>query len=521
MLPLRLVIAVLGVLVAGSAHAQVPVTIAADSVMVVPIQPSDPSLASQATALDDLMAQAIGASHPLTDISEVPDFEEQGYDARTYMDSCPPGKYSGCMLVVAQRVEMDWAIGGTLETVELGDQGTMQLTVHVVDVRGSREVMAFGVEVAGEPTDQGVIASVSGVFDGLVEGLADEVDVRTEQEDPAAQEAFEKRRQELIAASLASLEQQLGEVIREDIAMGRLDTPRLTRKDLAEYGARDDVTPWERLGMTQAQYIRFENSEASLLEWRRRLRGRFGQLLLRVDFGGGPGPWGLHHEGKWLVSFDTASNQFTNSAIRQYQEARHTGSSDVQFELGFGVAPWVEIAGVFGLKNSPFTYRFDQDVAGDPVNIPGDLTQTPGQTNVFGARIQFVPMPTYQFRPTVHTGLFSWSGGSIVQDQEPLQALPGPSGVYVQFGAGGEMSAGRYLNLFLRGHVNSFVSGTDTWFAQREDGNVAAITEFEEPLGAQGPSWGIQGGFQVRIPLLRDPDDKARLGPLEDDEPDL
>ena len=489
-------------------------------VMVVPIQPSDPGLQAEADVLDRLLNDAIGQGNVLTDISEVPAFEEQGYDAATYMQSCPPGRYAGCMLVVAQRVEMDWAIGGTLAPADLG-QGENQLTIHVVDVKGSREVMAFGVVVNGTQTDPGVIAGVSGVFDNLLAGLADEVDVRGDLDDPAAQEAFEQRRQRLIAASLAALESQLGEVIREDIAMGRLDPPKLTKRDLAEYENRDDVAPWDRLGMTQHQFIRYENSDATLLEFRRRIRGRLGQLLFRVNVGGGPGPWGLHHEGRWLVSFDTVSGQFFDSAIRQYQEARRSGGSDVQFELGFGVAPWVEVSGVFGIKNSPFTFRFDQDVAEDPVAVPGDLIQTPGRTTEFGVRTQFVPMPTYPIRPTLHGGFFVWSGGAIVPEQAQLTALDGPVGTYVQAGPGVEASAGRYLNFFVRGHVNAFLSGQDSWLSSRQEGDIAALQDFEEPIGASGGSWGIQGGFQIRLSLLPDPDDKARLGPLQDEEPDF
>ena len=507
-------------LAAGTAQAQAPLTMDFDDVMVVPIQPSDPNLQSEAAALDRLLAEAIGQGNVLTDISEVPAFDEQGYDAKTYMESCPPGRYAGCMLVVAQRVEMDWAIGGTLQPADLGN-GENQLTIHVIDVPGSREVMAFGVVVTGENTDAGVIAGVSGVFDNLLAGLADEVDVRGDLDDPLAQQAFEERRQKLIAASLAALEAQLGDVIREEIAMGRLDPPKLTRRDLAEYANRDDVAPWDRLGMTQAQFIRYENSEASLLEWRRRIRGRLGQVLIRVDFGGGPGPWGLHHEGRWLVSFDTASGQFFDSAVRQYQEARRAGSSEFQFELGFGVAPWVEVAGVFGLRIAPFSFRFDQDVAEDPVAVPGTLIQTPGRTTEFGVRAQFIPMPTYPVRPTLHTGFYSWKGGAIVPDQPPLTALDAPSATYVQVGPGVEASAGRYLNFFLRGHVNAILSGEDSWLASRSEGAIEQLEAFEEPLGVTGVSWGIQAGFQIRISLLPDPDDRARLGPLQDEEPDF
>lgn len=509
---------------AEAAHAQVTVQEEADRVMVLPIQATDPSFGELVTKLDGLLYGAVSEFTPLVPVSEVPRFEEQGYEAPTYMQSCPPTQYAGCMLVVAQRADIDWAIGGELEPAGLG--GTeAQLTVHVVDIDGSREVMAFGVVVGGASDDALVVDGVAGVFQRVLGGLAAEVDVRGDLDDPAAQAAFEERRQKLISASLAQLESELGEVIREDIAMGRLEAPRLTRKDLAEYVSRDDRPPWEQVGMSQAQYVRFENSGATLLEWKRRLRGRLGQLLLRVDFGGGPGPWGLHHEGRWIVAFDETSGQFYNAAIRQYQEARRVGGSHAQFELGFGVLPWVEVAGVFGLRNAAFTYRFDQDVAEDPVSIVDPVVQTTGRTTEFGARIQGVPLPTYPVRPTVHAGYFAWKGGSIVPEQEPMVELTGPKATYVQFGGGAEASAGRYLNVFVRGHAEVLTSGT--WFDERQDGEVGLIENFDEPVGTPGPGWGVQAGLQVRIGLLPDPKVGGVAGGLgpdgepEEPEPDL
>src|SRR5690606_36011239 len=119
----------------------------------------------------------------------------------------------GCMLVVAQRIEMNWAIGGTLQSASDLSEGATQLTIHMVDVDGSREVMAFGVVVGGETDDNAVIEGVANVFGNVLTGLADEVDVRGDPPEPVAQAAMEERRQRLIAASLAQLEQQLGEVV--------------------------------------------------------------------------------------------------------------------------------------------------------------------------------------------------------------------------------------------------------------------------------------------------------------------
>jgi len=131
-------------------------------------------------------------------------------------------------------------------------------------------------------------------------------------------------------------------------------------------------------------------------------------------------------------------------------------------------------------------------------------------------------MPTYQVRPTLHVGYFSWRGSAIVPNQDPLVALDAPSQVYVEAGPGVEVSAGRYLNVFLRGHAEIPISGNT--FQDHQTGTAGALEDFEEPVGTVGGGWGIQAGLQVRIPLLAAPDERAlQRGFLDDadEEPDF
>ena len=508
------------ILWATAADAQVPLTMNFDEVLVTPIQPQGSGLDDEAARLDEMLRIAVATTNVTIPFEEVKPFDEF-VNATNYLMDCPHDQYSGCQLVLAQRGEADWAIGGTLVSVSdaLGG-GALELKIKVVDVQGSREVMAFGVVVGGGTDDHRVIRGVAGVFEQVLKGMADEVDVRGDLSDPAAERDFEKRRQALIASSLARMETDLGVVVREE-SVREIEPVRTKNKDFDEFSQREDVAPWERLRMSRFQYVHFENAEISVQDYRMRMRGRMGQILLRLNFGGGPGPWGLHHEGRWIVGPDEASGGFTNVEVRQYQEVRQTSSTAVQFEVGFGLLPFLEASFVYGLRNAPFTFRFDQDVEDEPTLVPGVSTTT-GRTTRIGGRMLFAPLPTYPVRPTVHVGYFTWNGSAIVPAQEPLVPLEGPYQTLFEVGPGVEVSAGRNLNLFLRVPIEIPLSGF--YYDDFHSGIDGSLKEFEGPLGDYGGGYTVLVGMQARINLLKPPPDGNRPGALLDDEmeePDL
>lgn len=505
----------------AQAQAQVAVELTFDSLLIAPIQAEVPELEGEATRLQGVLEQVFESQHSLVPLSDVPDFETLQYDARTYIETCPSGQYSGCALLIGQRGEVDWVIGGTLEPVDqsLGPvDGAAVLNLTMIDIRGSREVMAFGVVVGGGVDDTEVFSGVARVYDQVIDGAFEEVDVRGDLDDPRIQAELDARRKELISASLATLEEQLGAIVRETDVI-RVEDPRLTRQDLAEYDQREDASPWDRLDMSRASYIRFQNSGATLLEWRRRQRGRMGQVLLRVGFGGGAGPWGLHHEGRWVKSTST-SGGFENSALRQYQEIRRASQSHVELEAGLGLLPFAEVAFVYAMRSSPFTYRYDQDVDGEP-SIVDNVSRIPGGSNLVGGRLVLAPMVTYQVRPTMMMGYFLWNGSALLPaaDNDFLQVFDAPRGSFLQVGPGVEVSAGRFLNLFLRGHAEINMS-VENQLQIYETGLIATVENFDEPQGSPLGGYTVQAGFQVRIPLLKDPDDGMGPAALED-EPDL
>ena len=102
-------------------------------------------------------------------------------------------------------------------------------------------------------------------------------------------------------------------------------------------------------------------------------------------------------------------------------------------------------------------------------------------------------------------------------DDAPLIEMAAPSASLFQVGPGVELSAGRYLNLFLRGHAEIPIGGV--WIDEMQSGIAGSLQDFDEPVGAYDAGWTVQAGVQVRIGLLGEP--SGRTESVLEDEPDL
>ena len=490
-------------------EAPVPAPISAsvlelNTLLISPIQAMDADLTEEAKRVGALLTTQLGETNITLGIEEVPRFEAQDYTAETYVLACPAGEYSGCALVVGQRAPADWVVGATLNhspSDVLGETDELLLTVYFIDVRNTREVVNFAVVIGGANDDQQVIGGIASVYDKIVKGAMAEVDVRGDVLDPKVEAELKSRRAEIAAASLVELESQLGEIVITPPS--EIDAQRVTRASLKEFDNREDTAPWDRLGMTEGQYLRYRNTGLELSIYRRRIRGRFGQILVRASAGGGKGPFGLHHEGRNAVGFDGTT--FTVMQIDQFQELRQASNSLFSAEVGFGVAPFAEVAFVIGSRSAGFTYVFDQDEVGDPSFVDEPLL-TPGSTIQFGGHATFAPLPLRQFRPTATIGLMAWRGRTIPVS-DPYKLLATPNMLLFQAGPGGEVSAGRYLNLFVRALFDVPLGGN--YFEIHQEGTNGHLQNLQVPVGNYGPGFMVQGGFQLRIGLLGDPGDEV------------
>jgi hypothetical protein len=476
-------------------------TFNSDSVLVTTFQPLDDESEADATRLFDLVSARLAQSNELVPMSAVPRFEPQGYDGPAYMRGCPPGKYGGCALVLGQRSGSDRVIGATLrheeDEFEEGKSTTI-MTVYVVDVREAREIASFGIPV--EPDHEVHAADgIARVLDDVVKGDYELRDLRERGQAPD-ELALEEARRERLALSLAALEENLGQTVRSDTV--RLLPDRVTREDLAEYERRDELPPWERVGMSQPQYLRYINSGDDLETWRRDGWGRFGKVLLRATAGFSSGPWHQSYVGQTYLH----EKQLTPVYQIQFLELRNASSMASDLEVGVGVAPFLDVSFATVLRTGQTTVVVDDDVVGQ-VSIPSNETLYGKGSAQFGVRSQFSPFPRWPARPTVAMGLGWWSGAGITASPR-MPHLDAPNALLLEILPGVELDASRTVALSVRLLESVPIAGT--FVRSSETGVPPAGTTPPAPQRDYGPGISLQAGVLIRLgPLVRPPAPKV------------
>jgi hypothetical protein len=466
--------------------------------------------AADAARVEVLLRERFAQSNTITPMADVPTFEAQGYDGVQYMIACPEGQYSGCALVIGQRAGVDWVVGATvakvaddLEPEVLRDK----VEIHFIDVLGSEVIATFDVLLDGEHDAQ-IIDGVARAYDKMVQGAYDSRDLR-DLEDPEQAEAIRKERADAVAASLAEMEEELGDVVRGAV-FRRSESPRVTRNQLDAFDEREERAPWERVGMRKGEYLRFANSGKDLKTWRLEKNGRFGQVIARAGVGGGAGPYSQRYVSQILL------DEFTLQPIHSVQlnELARGGGILLDLEAGVGVAPWVEVTGVLGFRTGKAEVLVDEDVQ-NQVAIPGRPSSQALNTNQYGVRLAFVPLVHSTIRPTVGLGFAAWSGVGI-EGSSRQDPLPKPTTTFLELLPGAEVHASHNVNLFARGLFAIPMGGSASAY-ENEGAGMASPPEPTSNVALTG--YAFQAGLTVRVGPFWRIDDQTRVAIPEDDEP--
>ncbi|MCA9492008.1 MAG: hypothetical protein KC621_18875 [Myxococcales bacterium] len=477
-----------------------------DRLLVATVQAEDRAWDADAARLYDAMTARFTRTNEVVSMAEIPDFDVQGYDAVTYIVGCPPGQYSGCALVVAQRADVDRAVGATVrrEVDELEDDRTVLVaTFHILDVPSSREVVSFTVPVAEGEQEQ-VVDGLSALFDDIVRGDYELRDLR-DRTDPNQSELDAERRKRM-AEALDRLEQRLGDIEVADQSV-TISRPRLTKEDLAEYADRDDVPPWEQLHMSQGEYLRFANSGQTYSDWAWGGWGRTGRLLLRVGGGVGSGPYHERYAAQVLLSNQTLQPVDKAQLLEVTQ-----GSSVVgDFEIGFGILSWLEASVAAAVHTGRTVYASDEDVEGQ-VPLPTDDTIYPTSTWQFGGRVAVAPFPRWVARPVLGAGFATWKGAGIPASDH-FDRLDAPSATFLELLPGVEVSASDDVVPWVRVATWIPVGGT----LLREEPSGGTLANAPSPIGDPGMGLAVQVGLQVRIGPFVKPKTDVRPAPMFED----
>lgn len=455
--------------VAPSAMAQDEMTFDFDlnSVLVASFEAEQPFLETEAERVRALVEQSLGDTYVVITMAEVPAFTD--YSAEVYLRSCPDGQYIGCVFVVGGRAQTDWTIGGKVSAVE----GGFQVDMSFIDVAEAKLVMEFDVVLTGE-NDALFQEGVQKVMDALVNGEVQELDVRADPEAARAAEA-EAARRAAIASEFAedSAYEDPDDYERGDLGLdayvGDDDDDRVTYEDLEEMESQGGLTPWERAGLTKSQYKLYRNSNKKLRDFKRKLQGRKGEILLRASFKVTQGPWGQAHE-TGLVYSDPAAGVISEQTALQLQTNNLVFGGE--FEFGYGVLPWMDIGLFAGLHSSPYVWRQSTDGSSifieENVGAPRDFLPWTSTNTVAwwaGLKLGFAPMPAYPARPVMDVGASFWSGTAVskvvdgIPDYMFAKNMGGNFAVLINLRPGFEINIGKTVVIFARADIDLPVFG--------------------------------------------------------------
>ena len=413
-----------------------------DSVLITTFQALDRDDQPKADRLHQSLVERFSAEHAVVPMAEVPGFEVHEYGAELYMQSCPPGQYGGCALVLGQRALADWAVGATVgREVDEYDPTTSHLVLNLflVDVSEARESGRFSVPLIGQ--EDSALQGIVGVFDDMVAGVYDLEDLR---DDDPERAAIEAARRQLMGAYLEELEAELGEVVEG--ATPEVVEPELVTRAEVEQAAEEEATPaWERAGLSPSAYVRFLNSGEELDDWKRTHQGRQGAILFRVAVGTGRGPWSQNYAARLLRDEDDLNPIHSVQVL----EVENGGTITGDLEVGFGVLPFLDISVVGGLHTGSAVVLREEVVEGDPL-IEGQPASTPLTTYHLGVLTTVAPWAHATLRPTGTAGVVWWQGSGI-SIGEPYPRLNAPQQLVMQLLPGLELdSSSRTVSLFGR-----------------------------------------------------------------------
>ncbi len=456
---------------------------------------TDASSESIRAAIDAAVARSSGLK--TVQLTAVPAVGDTA--ALDYAMSCPPGEYVGCAFVLGESARVSLAVTGV---VSPGDDGHLLVEVHVVDVPQSADLISF-VGDLDPRSEVGVFAAtVASVVESAARGeVKAGGDIRA-----AAPIADAGRAEKQIAGR--QLDQLQGEIGGHD-AVGDASVREFVREkytmdDMASDMQTDGAKPWERLGMTPQQYLRYKNSGMKLYEWREREMGRKGQILVRGYGGYGRGPNSVSYYARQGLSAQDLSTIQTYAWVTQVDSGAGRGG----LEVAYGVLPELEV----GLQLGVTAGKFEADIQAltEGQYVPPPNPQSVGfRLPYYGAQVLYAPLQVFPVRPVVGTS-FTMMRSKTVDNffgiDPELPTFSPLTTARLGIIVGGEARMSDRIDVFLHVPVHLTVGGRVSDELQQGAGVLTDLA-VAKPVGSVYA--GLQAGIQVRF-LGAEPDTRTR-----------
>jgi len=432
-------------------------------------------------------------------INEVPAVGDLA--AVDYAESCPPGEYVGCAFVLGEAGRVSLAVAGV---VSPGEDGRVVAEIHVVDIPQSADLVSFVGDY--DPTiDQVSFATtVASVVLAAAEGK-----VKAGGDIRAAAPVLDAGRAEkqVAARQLDQLSKEIGgsdEV--GDKNLGEFVREKYTMDDMATDMQTDGSKPWERVGMTPQEYLRYKNSGLNLIEWRQRQLGRKGQVLVRGMVGYGKGPTDGDYYGRQARSATNVSDIVETYAWHSMVDG---SSPRAGLEVAYGVIPELELGLQMGITSGRYTVDIQTVTEGQYSN-PNTPDELSNRSIWYGAQALYAPFPVFPARPVVGLSFTTLKGRSVDQFYDIGDSLPPferPTSARLGFILGGEARISDNVDFFLHAPLH-FVVGGQSGDELHQGAGVLNTNQAAKPLSSAYA--GVQAGVQVRFlgaELERQPSD--------------
>jgi hypothetical protein len=446
-------------------------------------------------------------------VEDAPDFKD--YGARTYMEACPTGEYVGCTLVVGDRADAAWAItGSVLVTV-----GSTRVDIDILDIAGSRVAVSFSSEIQGGQ-DEEFAAGVARVLVAAIKGeIGREEDIRDRPGEHHEDDGADVDK-DAVSRELDALQRELGEfAISLRRSNQRIPRPEFTEEDLEKAAQTDATKPWERLGMTPAEYLRYRNSELPLSAWRVRQAGRRFQLLARAGGGWINGPVKTRYYGRRVREETTL--QDLDIYGEQAVESGSTATGLVN--VGFGIHPAVEVEGFLGMSGGSFSSKIWADeVQGQESSIAPEWSEAGTECTYGGLGAAVTFFPGLKYHPAAGLGLVVMRGTTAKTAIDQAEAVvPTPlfdaaTLVQAQVFVGGAVELGKNVGLFARIPVTVLLSGGEVQRRRDTPGGEPVLEGLEQSAGPSAVGGGVVAGVEIRLFGAREQDGPREFEEIEE-----
>ncbi len=417
---------------------------------------------------------------------------------QAYLQACAPEDLMGCSFKLGQTAEARFALTGRVRSwaidEEEGTPVTVELVVSVLDVPEVEEAAELVFPYEGGAFKE-FPAGVLEALEALLQGRDPE---RTRFGiDQAPEEVFEP---EIYDPELDP--DAMGRTLDgiEDEADSDLDGPRredrekLTMEQLLE--TKGEEEPWERLDLSARQYLSWWNSGWDLASWRQRVRGRRGQLLVRVAAGAGNGPGSAYYLGRVARE----SNQLLEHySMRQLESA---WASSLGLQLGFGLLSFLELEAGIGREGGSFKVDVIEEW-GDVSEEYAIQSEHVNSNLALQGGLRLVPLPLSSLRPVLGAGFFAMIGANVARYEElPIDELwvfdsPSFIGLYAQPGL--ELRLARRLDLFFQAPIRLLLKGGEGELVLSDDSEDALLLDKQDPSEPSMLAFALQAGVQLRI----------------------